>query len=317
MRLISKIILILSLNTFIIQTYAWEKEEHKILGNLVLDSTLSFCKINFTDSTINFHGRTGDIILNKKLWNRQSFGNISAFFSGDDLLQSHSQLKGNTILQQLSPLSAEYIDEVWNRIKEKPDGIHSVEVSDENVVYNYLLHHLIALRFANSSASYGEGSKENLRYALIYEAVAISFLSDAFSSGHLFLSVSDFLAPINRLNIQIAHDYYCVEGAYVVNSQGDCWQTFGDKLLQWYPVSFNNVYEAAIISLRELFLVYFTSLGNNKIPVNLAYWIDTIGNGKTNKELINSWLTSADGGNYYSERKIPALLRIPMVVFAA
>ena len=317
MRLISTLIIILLLNTFFDQTFAWEKEEHKILANLVLDSTLSFCKINVTDSTIIFPGRTEDITLNKKLWNQQSFGNTSAFFSGDDLLQSHCQLKGNTIMQQLSPLSAEYIDEVWNRIKEKPDGIHTVEVPDENVVYNYLLHHLIALRFANSSATQDEDNKENLRYAFIYEAAAISYLSDAFSSGHLFLSVSDFLAPINRLNIQIAHDSYCAEGAYVINSQGDCWQTFGDKLLQWYPVAFNHVFEAAVISLRELFLVYFTSLENNKIPIKLSHWADSISSGKTINELVDSWLTTSGGEKYYSEIKMPSLLLIPMAVSAA
>ncbi len=80
-----------------------------------------------------------------------TFGNIAAFFSGDDLAQSRCHMKGNTIMQQLDPLSASYIDEVWDRIKNAPDDIQGLEVTNQNVVFNYLLYHLIALRFASFS----------------------------------------------------------------------------------------------------------------------------------------------------------------------
>jgi len=317
MSLVFLLVLILLSNSFFKQTLAWEKEEHKILANLVLDSTLVFCNINTTDTTIIFPGRTGEITLNKKLWNNLSFGNISAFYSGDDISQSRCQLKGNTVKQQLEPITAALIEEVWNRIRLNPDDIQSVEVSNQNVVFNYILYHLIALNFARLSGSERESNNETLRYALIYEAVALSYLSDAFSAGHLLLSVSDILTFMNGYNIQIAHDYYSSEGVYVINSKGDCWQAFGDKLLQWYPYCFSQVFEACTFSLRELFLVYYTSLENIILPENLNNWIMSISNGITPAELSNLWLTANNGDYYYSEIKMTPLLCVPIPVTAA
>ena len=37
-----------------VDTFSWEKDEHKILADLVFDSTLSYCEIEFTDSLIFF-----------------------------------------------------------------------------------------------------------------------------------------------------------------------------------------------------------------------------------------------------------------------
>ncbi len=311
-----KIFVLLLSISFSADLFSWEKEEHQILSDLALDSTLSFCGISFTDSLIFFPGKTGMITFNKMFWNNQSFGNISAFFSGDDITQPHCHLRGYTILQQLEPLSANFIDKVWNEIKKAPEDIQSVEVSNQSAVFNYLLYHLIALRFARLAGKEDNGKNESLRYALIYEAAAQSYLSDSFSAGHLLLLVSDFLVPLNYLNIQITHDYYSSEGVYVINSQGESWQTFGDKLLQWYPYSFNRVLEACTISLRELFLVYFTSFENIEIPVNLNNWARSIADGVTPEELSNRWLTTNNGVYYYAEIKMPALLYIPMPVAA-
>ncbi|HEY6436911.1 MAG TPA: hypothetical protein VIY47_09980, partial [Ignavibacteriaceae bacterium] len=83
------------------QTFSWEKEEHRMLADLAFDSTLSFSGINFNDSLIFFPGKSGIITINKKLWNGKSFGNTSASFSGDDILQARCQLSGYTIYQQL------------------------------------------------------------------------------------------------------------------------------------------------------------------------------------------------------------------------
>jgi len=306
--------LLFLLSILISESFSWEKQEHQFLADLVLDSTLSFCEIGTNDSLIFFPGKAGYLAINKKFWNHQSFGSISAVFSGNDISQSHCHLKGCSIKQQLEPLSVLLIDEVWNRIKETPNAIQSVEVSGQSVVFNYLLYHLMALRLANISGN--ENNNEFLRYALIYEAAAHSYLSDSFSAGHLLLLVSDFLAPLNFMNVQIAHDYYSFEGVYVINSLGDCWRTFGDKLLQWYPYSFKQVYEACKISLLELLLVYFTSSGGIKIPSNLEKWAGSIAGELTLEELSNSWLTSNSGVNYYAEIRTPSLLRIPIPVSA-
>jgi hypothetical protein len=308
----SKIFLLLLIILFTAKIFSWEKEEHQFLADLVFDSTLSFCGINFNDSLIFFP----NVSINKKLWNNNSFGNISSLFSGDDISQAHCHLRGNTILQQVKPLTASFIDRVWNEIKDSPEDIQTVEVSDQSAVCNYLLHHLIALRFAKLAAQGDDDKNKLLRYALVYEAAAQNYLSDAFSAGHFLLQVSDFLAPLNYMNIRITHDYYSFEGVYVINSLGDCWQTFGDKLLQWYPYSFSRVFEACCTSLRELFLVYYTTL-ENEIPLRLDEWVRSISNKLTPRELANQWVYTNEGENYYSEIKMPALLFIPMPVSAA
>jgi hypothetical protein len=316
LRINIKILFILLL-LFPKNTFSWEKEEHQILADLVLDSTLSFCDIKFTDSSIFFPGEKDDIILDKMFWNGLTFGEISAEFSGDDLAQSRCHLKGYTIMQQLKPLSAELINEVWDRIKKEPEDIQSVEDANQNVIFNYVIYHLIALRFAELSGKESYNGSEFLRFALIYEAVAQSYLSDAFSAGHFFLEASDFLAPLNYMNIRISHEYYSFEGAYVIDSYGNSWQAFGDKLLQWYPTSFHRVFEGCLISMRELFLVYYSFFNNVEIPKQLSNWAKLFANGITLEELLNGWLTTNSGEEYYSEIKMPSLLSIPMPLAAS
>jgi hypothetical protein len=311
----NRVLVVLLLIYCPVDTLSWEKYEHQISADLALDSTLSFCGIKFTDTLIFLPGKRNDIILGKMIWKGKSFGKISAIFSGDDISQSRFHIKGYTIKQQLEPLSAEFIDKVWERIKNLPSDIKSVEVTNQNVVFNYLLYHIIALRFAELSGKKYDADGEYMRYALIYEAVAQSYLSDAFSAGHLLLNLTDFLAPLNSYNNQIVHDFYCSEGVYVLNAQGDCWRAFGDKLMQWYSPSFNRVLEACVKSLCEVFLVYYVS-NNIEIPQHLSKWVKLIANGITLGALSDSWVTTNDGGKYYSEIKIPALLCIPTPIAA-
>jgi hypothetical protein len=119
------------------------------------------------------------------------------------------------------------------------------------------------------------------------------------------------------MNIQITHEYYSFEGAFVIDSQGNSWQAFGDNLLQWYPTSFNRVFEACLISLRELFLVYYSSLKNIEIPRHLSEWAKLNSDGLSLEELSNCWVTTNNGAKYYSEIKMPSLLRIPMPLSAS
>ena len=296
--------------------FPWEKDEHKLLANSALDSVLVLCGVEFNDSLISLPGSSGRIKLNKLIWKNNSFGNVTAFFSDNDIWQSRTHERGSTIIQQLEPLTALYIDEIWDYIKDAPDEIENVEVSNQNVIYNYLLHHLIALRFADQAGKGDSNKEESIRYALIYEAVALGYLSDAFSSGHFVLQNSDFLAPLNYMNIQITHDYYCSEGLYVFNGRGDCWQTFGDKLLLWYPSVYSHVFEACIFSVRELFLVYFSADRNNKVPEQLGGWAEAFSDGKSIEEMALSWVTTNSGKDYYSKIKMPSLLSIPIPVSA-
>ena len=310
-----KIFLVLLLLSFHSNTFSWEKYEHQILADLVLDSTLSFYGLSFNDSLILFPGKTKALQLSRMLWNGETFGKISAIFSGDDISQSRCHIRGYTIKQQLEPLSAEIIDKVWERIKNSPDDIKSVEITNQNVVFNYLLYHIIALRFAELSGKELEDSNEFLRYALIYEAVAQSYLSDAFSAGHLLLYLSDFLDLFSSYNNQITHDFYCSEGVYVLNAQGDCWRTFGDKLMQWYSPSFNRILEACVKSLSEVFLVYFVS-NDIEIPQQMSKWAKSIDSRLNPGEFVELWINTHSGGKYFSEIRMSALLCIPMPIAA-
>jgi len=309
------VLAVLFLISCFFETFSWEKNEHQILANLALDSTLAFCGIKFNDSLIFFPGQNDDIILDRRFWNGESFGKISAIFSDDDVTQSRCQVRGYTISQQLEPLSTEIIDKVWESIKNSPGDIESVEFTNKNVVCNYLLYHLIALRFAELSGEASMDSNQFLSYALIYEAVAQSYLSDAFSAGHLLLNLFDYLSPISDHNNQISHDFYCTEGVYVLNAQGDCWRTFGDKLMQWYSPSFNHVLEACVISVRELFLVYYT-ISNIKVPQRLNKWANSIDSGIHPEELVKLWINAYNGEKYFAEIKMPTLLCIPTPVAA-
>ena len=119
------------------------------------------------------------------------------------------------------------------------------------------------------------------------------------------------------MNIQITHEYYSFEGAYVIDSYGNSWQAFGDKLLQWYPASYFRVFEACLISLRELFLVYYSSFRNVEIPKHLSEWAKLNAGIISLKELSDRWLTTNNGVEYYSEIKMPSLLSIPMPLAAS
>ncbi len=146
-----KTFVLLLLLSFSAETFSWEKEEHRMLADLAFDSTLSFCGINFNDSLIFFPGKTGIISINKMLWNGQSFGNTSAFFSGDDILQSRLSVKGiYNPCSSLNHFPPHILMKFGVGLKKQPDDIQSVEVSNQNAVFNYLLYHLIALRFARS-----------------------------------------------------------------------------------------------------------------------------------------------------------------------
>jgi len=311
-----KLLLLASITSFSVNIYSWEEYEHQILADLALDSALSFCEISFNDSLIYIPGESTEIILDRMLLYGLSFGNLSAIFSEDDISVSRCQSRGCTINEQLQFLSREIIEGTWEKIKYSPEDIKSVSVSSQNVVFNYLLYHIIALRFAELSSKSFTDRKKYIRYALIYESVAQSYLSDAFSSGHLILYNSDFFAPLNSINIKIAHDFYCSEGVYVLNANGDCWRTFGDRLMQWYEPSFNHVFQACTESIRELLLVYF-ACNKIEIPFQLQMWVKSISGVHTPEEQVMSWLGAVDGQKYYSEIKIPALLCIPIPIAAS
>ena len=74
------------------------------------------------------------------------------------------------------------------------------------------------------------------------------------------------LFVLHHRNTREAHDFYRDTGVFVINAQGDAWQTFGGRILQSHAPTYRYVLEASLTSLRELFLVYYASVPNPTIP---------------------------------------------------
>lgn len=306
---------------------AWEKEEHRVVANSAFQAVLSQCDGSIHDSFISIPYRDSSVRLQVTLWEGKTFGEICAWAGGNDTSYSRFQQRGRTVLQQLKPLSGSTINRIWLECKggDSADkvrktlsqtAVRSVEQSNQNVIINYLLHHLIALRYANLAGEKEINHEDALRCALVYEAVAQSYLSDSFSSGHMLVFSNDIFFGFHPVNNREAHNFFRNEGAFVMNSRGDVWQTFGNKLLHWYAPTYRHVFEACVTSLRELFLVFYVSGNKGEIPGSLKEWGTLISDGNSLQETVNEWMITQEGEKYYSVQKMPALLLIPMPVSA-
>jgi len=292
---------------------AWEKEEHRILADQALAALLA-------DWDITLHGN--------KFTQEKTFGDACAQSAGKDSSAARYQRRGKTILEQLRPLSASLIRRAWEEHRQTVSAkaqkttaalppAFSAEQSNQNVIVNYLLHHLIALRFAEIAGEEKDRKDEVLDRALLYEARALSYLMDSFAAGHLFVPVGDSLFGLHPINNRTAYNFYRNEGAYVINSNGEVWQTFGNKILQWHAPTYQKVMEACLTSLRELFLVYFVLADDVDIPGRLKQWGQSVASGLSLQELVNQWTSTRDGHDYYSIFKMPSLLLLPMPVSAS
>ena len=306
---------------------AWEKEEHRAVADSAFNAALSLCGGSIHDSFISIPYRDSTVRLQVMLWEGKTFGEICAWAGGNDFVFARFQQRGRTILQQLKPLSASTLDKIWGEccggnsadkvtkaISKR--AVQSVEQSNQNVVINYLLHHLIALRFASLVGKKEINHGDALRCALVYEAVAQSYLSDAFSSGHMLVFSNDIFFGFHPVNNREAYNFFRNEGAFVMNSSGDVWQTFGNKLLHWYAPNYRHVLEACVTSLRELFLVFYVSGNSGEIPQSLKEWGMLISDGNSLQETVNEWIITQEGEKYYSVIKMPTLLLIPIPVSA-
>lgn len=307
---------------------SWEKEEHRLLAERAFAAVLAECGISIHDALLIISIRNSQVRLEREFWEGKTFGEICAWFSGEDTSYSRFQQREKTIMQQLKLLSASFIDAVWHEHSRAIQAgenatevswlpAFSAEQSGYNVVINYLLHHFIAIRFAKLAGQEKNIAKEALRRALIYEAMAQSYLSDAFSAGHLLVPLNDLFSRLHPVNNREAHNYYRNEGVYVINSNGEVWQTFGHKLLRWHAPTYRYVLKASITSLRELFLVYYVSSGNGAIPEKLKEWGQSISYGNSLEEIVREWTVKKNGDMYYSIDKMPTLLQLPMAISAS
>jgi len=295
----------------VVNGVAWEKEEHRLVADRALDALLTDWKLT---------------LLGEAFTQERTFGEVCAQFAGEDSSAARFHQRGKTILEQLKPLSASLIQKVGSlhgptppaKAFETADGLpstFSAEQADQNVIVNFLLHHLIALRFAKIAGE--EKNGEPLSRALVYEARAMSYLMDSFAAGHLLVPVGDALSGLHPVNNKEAYNYYRNEGVYVINSQGDVWQTFGNEILQWHDPTYRKILEACLTSLRELFLVYFVYDADEDIPESLKQWGESVASGLSLEELVKDWTSTKEGIEYYVELKMPVLLLLPMPVAAS
>ncbi|MGH7496895.1 MAG: hypothetical protein ACREOO_31490 [bacterium] len=153
---------------------------------------------------------------------------------------------------------------------------------------------------------------------MVYEAIALGYLSDAFSAGHMLLPASDDFSVLLHVNSKQAHKFYGNEGVFVINSRGEVWRTFGDKLMRWYAFNYRPVHEACKSSLRELFLVFYVSVGSDTLPKSLKKWWQSIEPSRPPETILQVTTESHGGVTYYTSGQVqlPTLQLLPMPVTA-
>ncbi|UCD64435.1 MAG: hypothetical protein JSW34_03105 [Candidatus Zixiibacteriota bacterium] len=303
-------------------TLGWDVKEHRLLADSVYHATLREYATPLGDTAFAVGDNSAGPVLPCPQWDNLSFGRLCARHAADDFAPARFQKPGRTILQQLQNLTPDAIAAGWQAALHRaldtgsvPDGDNLQQLDAPNVVCGYLLHHLMALRLAGHSESLELTEQQTLLAALHWEAVALGYLADAFSSGHLLVPRFGPLAGLQKRNHVEAHNHFRHEGVYVINSRGDVWQTFGDRLMHWYAPTYRAVFEASRCSLIEVLLV-FHQTGGYPIPGQLQAWLDSNAPDVHPDTLVSSWLSTRNGADYYEVLRMPALLLIPMPIAA-
>jgi hypothetical protein len=264
---------------------------------------------------------SSSVCIKKNLWPDKTFGKIASESVESDLSPSRCHERGKTILEQLQSLDSTHVSTILaSHLRQgrggTPLGLPKVEVPHANVILGYLLHHLIALHYAQDASAGGAEGGVRLERALAYEAIAQSYVVDAFASGHMLVPMSDGLSFFHPTNNKAAHDFYNMQGSYVLNSRGEVWETFGDELLEWYAPTFRHIFEACCTSMREVLLVYYASAESGTIPDSLSAWGRSVAGETPLRLIVDQWLSIRDAKEYYSLLKMPTLLLLPVPVSA-
>lgn len=278
---------------------AWTVDEHRLLA----DSALSVASATLDPPTrARLRGalraawsgdRTGE--------EAPTFGSVCAAAAADDHSAGRYHLGGRTVCEQLAPLSAARIDTFTSRAR-RGDAqllqgnrhglggrVRSLGVG--NVVANYLVHHVAALRLAGDAAAAAGDPDSLLRRALLYEAIAQGYLADAFATGHLVPPPGRRLRSLHPVNRQRLHDHYGNLGLYLLDARGETWHALGDRLLLWYGPSFDHVFDACVASVTEVLNVRSGGLPRAFEP-------------------------GIPGSEWLTRLRLPALLRVPTVALA-
>lgn len=292
----------------------WQADEHRALA----DSAFRIVLRDLGPSVPHDPTSTEAMLdVRTVVWHELNFGRLAEHFARDDGAASRFQTAGQSVYQQLEQLSMSDIEAFWNLASSESEGTATndpVIPNGGNVVANFLLCHLAALRFARIAASSQSPAPGAFRSMLVYEAIAQGFLADAHASGHLLVPRHDPFQALHPVNNRRAHDYYSTEGVFVVNGRFQAWEAFGDGLLTWYARSYRQVLAAGVSSLREVFLVYFATKGS--IPHRLQEWLDSMTDRPAGK-VADDWLEWKSGAAYYERGMgLPSLNYIPMPVSA-
>jgi hypothetical protein len=250
-----------------------------------------------------------------KLVALRKFGKIAAFSAPTHLSPCRFHKVGKSILEQLRGIGPEDIGRARGvalaASGAAPEALPSVALTQQNVVANYLLHHLVALHLADHAGKTPDRRSVLLESALVYEARAQGFLVDAFSPGHMRVPMGGILPSLHTVNTEEAHSFYNSQGLFVINSRGEVWQAFGDQLTQWYAPTWEHVLEACCTSVRELFLVYSYREDSLTIPVPLLKGLGFIPHAWNIGASVKSWLVVEPGDFYYTQVMLPTLTMIP------
>lgn len=305
-----RILLVLNL-VFCTVVFSAQKDEYRTFSRVALDSVLKECQGELHDDLKTMFVQNGSLVSDTPLWENKSFAGISVAFPEKNQSRAWFHKRGYTILQQLQALTPTLIEEKWKTVESKK-SIISVEHKYKNVIVNYFLHHLMAMRFAHRAGKANIDSQEDLRYAFIYEAMALGYLVDAFSSTHILIDYK-ILPILQYFNYRKAREFYRTKGAYVINSKGDVWHTFGDKLMLWYEPTYRFTLDACITSLRELLLVFYATVDPDSLPLCM----ETFQNSLEETFSAADWLHARPGVEYYANLKMPSLLCLPMPISAS
>lgn len=290
---------------------ALEEMEHRLFTRLGIDSVMIACGYaQEADSFRIAFDYERALALPRALAGGADFGDLCAYYARDDRAAERYHIKGWSVFNQLRLLHAADIERAWQRgIAGEPT---SLEIEALNVVANYLVHHVVAMRLARMAGE--QWSEETLRRAFIYEAMAIGYLEDAFSSGHMLVPLDDRWTFLHPTNTRKTHDAFCFDGVYQMNSKGEVHLGFGDKLAAWYaPTSF-AITDAVRSSLYELLAVLLAA-GDGELPDAMADW--TYENvGIDWQDVVSGWTDVRDGVEYYKDLHLPTLLLVPMPISA-
>jgi hypothetical protein len=309
-----------------ISLVASNNDEHWRIADSAFASVLREC--GATEEANRWCLPFSGVYVNKRLWSDKTFGGIASACVESDLSLSRLHQRGKTILEQLQSLDSARLDaairahfgpEYRGRIEKERSvsELPSAEIAGLNVIVNYLVHHLIALHYAESAGKKDADNGPLMARGLIYEAIAQSYLVDAFSAGKLLLPVMDPFRFLHSRNNKEAYEFYNGDGVFVLNSQGDAWRTFGEEIFEWYAPAYEHVFDACCTSLRELFLVYYGSTKTLETPNSLEHWVKSFPEVRSHREVVEEWLAIRNGEDYYSVLKMPVLLLLPVPISAA